>query len=1102
MEPASQRVQRTTGHRLMLVLLSACLEVGSQLATAAALVTPPVALTDPSATGECGEARISADGRHVLFTSDAADLIPGDANAVRDVFLRDRLLGTTTLVSRPAGSSTAGNGESARALMTPDARYVVFQSSATNLITEGLPPAGAGRRRLIYRWDRESSEHRLINIHRPVVPGHPFATNELVNVSHDLAPIQLSSDGQRLLLEVGRQDPGLSNPQVDEAPVNAVLLWDADQGTTELLSGHFQTNPPETNITYTLYSGSGVAGGQVMTEDGRFVALSLKVRAPASGVAYGSDALMSVVVRDRVAGTNGLPNYFDNRNGVPLDPGRLTLPQGLDFQLSKALTISANEWLLYEQRRTSFGGSSWVWLINLRSGERFMVSTNAAAGQLASGPSGMGAISQDGNWVAYFSFATTLVAGDDDALADVYLYDRQQRTATVVSKHPQWRGPLTGAFELPPVLTPDGRFALYQATGSGLFRHDRVAGTNVLIATDVASEQADISDDGRFVVFTALPAAFDPTDTRPHRQVFCHDFETGETELISRRDPAVPLGTPDGPTSLELAAVSATGRYVAYTSRAWGFDPRANGGQQLWLRDLQTGGNTLISRDRNGQPLQTAERFRDVQLSADGRWLCFVSNDGQLLHGDTNGLDDVFLFDRQSGFTRLVSFNQEGTAAAAGRSFEASLARDGSQIAFKSTATNIVTGGGTNDLYLHDVAALENRRLSAGFTGGGASGDCRLPMFSADGRTVVFLSLATNLVATPPAAYELQPYLADLDDGSIRFVGGVGPGSPLFPDGAIVPQIAADGGRLLLRRWSYQANLGPDVWLHDVASGGYQLVATNGGTVALAAAANALVVQRPALLPGSPLQLYLRDLDSAEERLISVAWDGVTPGDGHSRVIGFAAQDRYILFRSHAANLGVEDRNESVDLYLHDRSTGFNRLVSRVGAGTAGGFTGRAMITDDGGRIFFESYAGDFVAHDHNRERDIFVLQLQAPDSDRDQLPDDWELAYFDTLDRSGTGDADGDGASDLAEFRAGTAPTNTSSVLRVITLTSLGDGSRRVVWQSVAGKLYQVQFKDEVAAPAWSNLGGELAATSSSTETPDPTPADNRRFYRVIVVE
>ena len=76
---------------------------------------------------------ISADGRFVAFDSTANNLAPGDTNGVRDIFLRDRLGGTTELVSIATGG-VQGNGTSFHIAITPDARFVAFESVASNLV--------------------------------------------------------------------------------------------------------------------------------------------------------------------------------------------------------------------------------------------------------------------------------------------------------------------------------------------------------------------------------------------------------------------------------------------------------------------------------------------------------------------------------------------------------------------------------------------------------------------------------------------------------------------------------------------------------------------------------------------------------------------------------------------------------------------------------------------------------------------------------------------------------------------------------------------------------------------------------------------------------
>ncbi|MCC6822856.1 MAG: hypothetical protein IT579_19170 [Verrucomicrobia subdivision 3 bacterium] len=149
----------------------------------------------------------------------------------------------------------------------------------------------------------------------------------------------------------------------------------------------------------------------------------------------------------------------------------------------------------------------------------------------------------------------------------------------------------------------------------------------------------------------------------------------------------------------------------------------------------------------------------------------------------------------------------------------------------------------------------------------------------------------------------------------------------------------------------------------------------------------------------------------------------------------------------------------------------------------------------------FLSLADDLVANDFNGARDVVVLRLEAGDSDGGGLPDDWELAYFGNLARDGSGDFDGDGHSDLQEFLAGTDPTNTGSILRVLTLTLLG-GETTILWSATPGKKYQVQYKTNLTDAGWSNLFGVVTATGSSTSQVDNTSGSGeRRFYRVALI-
>ena len=158
-------------------------------------------------------------------------------------------------------------------------------------------------------------------------------------------------------------------------------------------------------------------------------------------------------------------------------------------------------------------------------------------------------------------------------------------------------------------------------------------------------------------------------------------------------------------------------------------------------------------------------------------------------------------------------------------------------------------------------------------------------------------------------------------------------------------------------------------------------------------------------------------------------------------------------------------------------------------------------MSADGRTVVFQSFANDLVEGDYNERRDVFVVRLGLGDSDNDGMDDDWEVAYFGNLNRDGTEDFDEDGHSDLQEFLTGTDPTNTGSILRVITVTPMSGGNTTIVWSSVPGRSYVVQFKDSLNTPNWNNASGVLTASQTS-ESFAHASSGPQRFYRVITVQ
>jgi hypothetical protein len=121
-------------------------------------------------------------------------------------------------------------------------------------------------------------------------------------------------------------------------------------------------------------------------------------------------------------------------------------------------------------------------------------------------------------------------------------------------------------------------------------------------------------------------------------------------------------------------------------------------------------------------------------------------------------------------------------------------------------------------------------------------------------------------------------------------------------------------------------------------------------------------------------------------------------------------------------------------------------------------------------------------------------------DSDGDGLPDSWELAHFGNLSRDGSGDFDGDGMTDLAEYLAGTDPTNAADALAIAS-ADLAGGGVTLRFNAVAGRSYRIEFSDALTAPNWQSVQDfPSVATSGQLEVTDPAGNVQTRFYRLVL--
>ncbi|HXI51341.1 MAG TPA: WD40 repeat domain-containing protein, partial [Candidatus Saccharimonadales bacterium] len=377
-------------------------------------------------------------------------------------------------------------------------------------------------------------------------------------------------------------------------------------------------------------------------------------------------------------------------------------------------------------------------------------------------------------------------------------------------------------------------------------------------------------------------------------------------------------------------------------------------------------------------------------------------------------------------------------------------------------------------------------------TGNGASTE---PLFTPDGRWLLFRSSADDL--SPEGAAGL--YARNLAGNQTLLL------NPLYAGPTYRPILAVSADSRVVASFSSDAS----IRVFDLLARTSRVVqptqfaVSGGSSLSLSATGRWLAADGVANESGAIRMVHLLDLQTGTDELISTRFGDAQPANGNSYSPQLSYDARFVVFASDASDLVPNDRNAARDVFVHDRfrHVTFLASVNRSGTGSGNGASTLPVLAADGRTVLFQSLADDLVEGDYNGTGDVFVLQLGGPDTDGDGMDDDWEMAYFNTLARDGSGDWDGDGRTDLEEFRAGTDPTDRGSVLQVLSISRLGSGQTKLLWSATPGTAYQVQFKDEITDGGWANAGTPVTAGGTTATWAGPEAvAGQHRFYRVAL--
>ena len=533
-----------------------------RLANTTTLVSVNLAGTG-GGNGDSFPTGISTNGQFALFESSASDLVAGDTNNVGGIFVRDLIGGTTTLVSVGTNSGNA-NGTSRGSVMTPDGRYVAFVSAASNLVagdTNNIPD--------VFIRDLQAGTTTLASVGATTNSNPPIAGAFSISESPEITP-----DGRYVVFFSTATNlvPGVVTP-------GDVYVRDMLAGTTTWASTNARA------VAQSLFGQTNcISCNYSISDDGQFVAFEVCANPP------GSLSALGMVLRYSLQ--TGLTDTICTNANAPVSMFAWPLSSFPNIH-NLAMTPDGRFTAFVANIGNASGTNTAIYLWDAQTGSNTLVSVSLDNVTPANGMCDSPVVSSNGQFVAFISTATNLVANTLSGDWHVYRRDIQA-----------------------------GVTQLLDADTNGV-------GVGVTTAMAPA-----LSADGSVVAFDS--ANLLPDNRHLNDNVFARDLTVGTTGLISARLPALPSQTPDGLSGLTPFSVSANGRFVAFYSDADDLAPNdTNGCGDVFVRDLVAGANILVSVNTNGNAsgdgLSTSP-----SISSNGQYVVFTSSADNLVPGGTN----------------------------------------------------------------------------------------------------------------------------------------------------------------------------------------------------------------------------------------------------------------------------------------------------------------------------------------------------------------------------------------------------------------------------------------------------------------------------------
>ena len=683
---------------------------------------------------------ISDDGRRVAFMSDATNLVPGDGNARRDIFVRDRVAGTTVRVSVD-GVGTQSNDHSYDVAISGDGTLVAFNSYATNLV-----PADTNNTLDLF--------------------GYTMATGAVERIS------LTDADGQ--MPAAPSPDRGAREPSISFDGRYVAFVTEVDIGVTDCVGqcSEVWVRDRVAGTTTQASQRSGDAGTTAgttraprMSPDGRFVSFS----SPANLALPNAGTSDDIFLRDRALGTTELVSIASGGPGTHVG--------------CFSSAVSANGRFVAFACNGIFGADDTlnandIYVRDRQVGQYVRVSVSQTQ-QQGTGASILPAISADGRFVAFESQAGNFITGQPGGGGFV--------TFNPFLGNPPTRALTAGMTDSRNAkLSADGRYAFFETADAliagdtnnavDVYRKEIATGTTLRVTVDDAGNELPgggsdyaISADGEQVVFLTLDTggfALQGEPPAPRAKALAGD---GKAALMRRIQAANTNRIGPPLTDMINVNLSGDGSTAVVVTAANGLTPGdGNGMPDVFTADPDTGVidgrlSAPSAGDSDGPSLNPV-------MSFDGSVIAFQTQATNLATSgpaDSNGVPDVMVALRDLGERKRASFGPLGQSN--GPSTTPVISADGGTVVFVSGAGNLAAGdqNGFNDVFRFDVGTGSVVLVSQPPAGGGANGPSGTPAISGDGSVVAWTSAATNLVPSDTNG-RVDVFAVELASGRVR----------------------------------------------------------------------------------------------------------------------------------------------------------------------------------------------------------------------------------------------------------------------------------------------------------------------------------------------